>query len=250
MLTHERSHNQTALAAPHDTRDWSLPTAAITVAVGYVALAAALVVVGLVLVHLLAPVRHWDDHVNSWFAAHRHPGWDRLSEDGTFTANTLGVAVVAAAVSLFGLLRRWGRTAALLLVGLAVELSVFLTVNYTVARPRPAAPHLGSTPSTYSFPSGHVAATFVLYGGIAVLVAARTRHPLARAAAWVLAAVVVTWVAFSRVYEAQHHPTDVMAGLAMGIGALSIAVLAVRPAGPRTVTHLEDRDLSAGEVAR
>lgn len=248
MLTHERSHHQPALAGPHHARDWSWRSAAITIVVGYVALAAALVVVGLVLVHLLAPVRHWDDHVNSWFAAHRHPRWDRLSKDGTFVANTLGVVVVAAVVSLFGLLRRWGRTAALLLVGLAVELSVFLTVNYTVARPRPAAPHLGSTPSTYSFPSGHVAATFVLYGGIAVLVAARTRHPLARAAAWLLAAVFVTWVAFSRVYEAQHHPTDVMAGLAMGIGALIIAVLAVRPAGPRASTRPEDS--SPEEVVR
>lgn len=249
MLTHERSHQQSALALPRDARDWSWRSAAITVVVGYVALTAALVVIGLVLVHLLAPVRHWDDHVNSWFAAHRHPGSDRLSKDGTFVANTLGVAVVAAVVSLFGLLRRWGRTAALLLVGLAVELSVFLTVNYTVARPRPSAPHLGSTPSTYSFPSGHVAATFVLYGGIAVLVAARTRHPLARVAAWLLAAVFVSWVAFSRVYEAQHHPTDVMAGLAMGIGALTIAVLAVRPGGPRASRQPEDRAVD-GEVAR
>lgn len=225
-------------------------SAAITVVIGYLALAAALVVVGLVLVHLLAPVRHWDDHVNSWFAAHRHPRWDRVSKDGTFVANTLGVVVVAAIVTVFGLLRRWGRTAALLVVGLALELSVFLTVNYTVARPRPVAPHLGSTPSTYSFPSGHVAATFVLYGGIAVLVAARTRHPLGRAAAWLLAAVCVTWVAFSRVYEAQHHPTDVLAGFAMGIGALSVAVLAVRPSGPQAIVRPEDRAPVDTEVVR
>src|SRR5580704_13204744 len=50
---------------------WSLAEAGVTIAVGYLALSAALIVVGLILVHLLAPVRHWDDHVNAWFAAHR-----------------------------------------------------------------------------------------------------------------------------------------------------------------------------------
>ena len=106
--------------------------------------------------------------------------------------------------------------------------ATFLTVNYVVARPRPSAPHLGSTPSTYSFPSGHVAATFVLYGGIAVLVAIRTRAIWARAVARAAAAVLTSWVAFARMYEAQHHPTDVMAGLVMGVAALTAVVLALR----------------------
>jgi undecaprenyl-diphosphatase len=141
----------------------------------------------------------------------------------------MGVVVVAAVVTVVALLRRWGRMAGLLACGLVLEIAVFLTVNYTVARPRPTAPHLGSTPSTYSFPSGHVAATFVLYGGIAVLVASRTRVPWARLLAWLIAAVFVGWVAFSRVYEAQHHPTDVVAGLCLGIGVLGAAALALSP---------------------
>ena len=160
--------------------DWSVLTAVATIVLAYVALSAVLIGAGLVLVHLLAPVRHWDDHVNSWFAARRTPTWNRISKGGTFLANTLGVVTVAVVVTAFALVRRWGRAAALLACGLGLELATFLTVNYGVARPRPSAPHLGPTPSTYSFPSGHVAATFVLYGGIAVLVATRTRAPVAR----------------------------------------------------------------------
>ena len=45
----------------------------------------------------------------------------------------------------------------------------------------------------------------------------------------VIAVMAVGWVAFSRIYEAQHHPTDVFAGLCMGVGALGTTVLAIRP---------------------
>jgi membrane-associated phospholipid phosphatase len=54
----------------------------------------------------------------------------------------------------------------------------------------------------------------------------------ARLLAWVIAAVLTGWVAFSRVYEAQHHPTDVFAGLCLGMGVLGAAVLAIRPLRP------------------
>ncbi len=204
--------------------------AGLTLVAAYVVLSASLIIIGLVLTHYLAPVRHWDDHVNAWLAAHRTPDWTRAGKDGTFLANTLGVVVVAVAATLVAIACRCGRASALVLTGLAVELAVFLTVNYTVRRPRPTAPHVGATPSTYSFPSGNVAATLVLYGGVAVLVASRTRATWARVTSWVVAAGVVTWVGFSRVYEAEHHPTDVMAGLLLGAGALSAAVLAVRMA--------------------
>lgn len=201
---------------------------AVTVAIAYVVLSVALVG-GALVVSQLFPVVKWDDAVSSWFAARRTPGWDSVSRAGTTVANTLGVVAIASVVTVIAAVRHLGRVAVLLVVGLALELALFLTVNYAVARPRPDAPHLGSTPSTFSFPSGHAAATLVLYGGIAVLVASRTRSPWARLAACLVALVLTSWVAFSRLYSAQHHPTDVLAGLVMGVGALGAAVLAVRP---------------------
>jgi undecaprenyl-diphosphatase len=181
--------------------------------------AAVLAGAGLLLVHV-GPVTRWDDRVNSWFASHRTPAWNNISYWGTYLANTLGIVVVAAVATAGLLLRRWGRQAFMLACALAVELTVFLTVNYSVGRPRPSVPHLGSTPSTYSFPSGHCAATLVLYGGIAVLVWSRTRSLVSRAVTAVGAVLFPLWVAFSRVYRGQHHPTDVFAGLCMGLAVL------------------------------
>ena len=134
------------------------------VAVCYVGLALLLIGSGLAVTHLMVHGRigHWDDHVNSWFAVHRSSTWDRISGDLTLLADTLGVVVVGAAVTVLLVVGRWGHRAVLLLIGLGVELSVFLSTTYLVGRPRPHVVHLGSTPSTFSWPSGHSAATFVL----------------------------------------------------------------------------------------
>jgi membrane-associated phospholipid phosphatase len=204
-----------------------------TVAVCYLFLAVTLIGSGLVFTHLLAHGRvgHWDDHVNTWFANHRSKTWTSISADLTLVADTLGVAVVAAMVTVVLLVRRWGRFALLLVMGLAIELAVFLSTTYLVARPRPHVPHLGSTPSTFSWPSGHAAATLVLYGGIALLVMMATPKRFPRMVAWIVAVALTSAVAVSRIYRGEHHPTDTMAGVVLGVGALWAAVLVIRTWG-------------------
>jgi undecaprenyl-diphosphatase len=205
---------------------------------GYLILAATLIGAGLGVTHLLGHgvVGHWDEHVNDWFAAHRTGTWNRVSAGFTALANTIEVVAVAAVITVVLLIRRWGRFALLLVIGLAIELAVFLSANYLVARPRPSAPHLGSTPSTFSWPSGHTAATLVLYGGIALLVMRATPRRFPRVAAWVIALALTVGVAMSRIYRGEHHPTDTMAGVALGLGALWVAGCAIR-AGQYSPRH-------------
>jgi membrane-associated phospholipid phosphatase len=205
----------------------------------YLVLTAVLVASGLLATHVLAhgPVGHWDDHVSSWFVGHRESTLNRLSGDATFMANTLGIVVVAAVVTVVPLVLGWRRRALLIVIGLAVELSVFLSSNYLVARPRPPVNRLGSTPSTYSWPSGHVAATFVLYGSIAVLVMYCTRRRLLHALAWLVAVGLTTAVALSRIYRGEHHVTDAVAGVVLGFGAVWAATIAIRAADAAHAAH-------------
>ena len=58
-------------------------------------------------------------------------------------------------------------------------------------RPRPL-PFFGlTTPTSYSFPSGHALAAFCFYGALAALVTARLRSPLLRVLVWASAAAVI-----------------------------------------------------------
>lgn len=82
-----------------------------------------------------------------------------------------------------------------------------------VARPRPYTQIPGLTalipaPSDYSFPSGHTTASFACAG-----VYLQTLPRKYGAAALILA----TSIAFSRLYVGVHYPTDVFAGLLIGL---------------------------------
>jgi undecaprenyl-diphosphatase len=189
-----------------------------------------LVALGLLLTHVFehGSIGVWDHHVSQWFDRHRTNGWNRITGDVTDVADTFEVAGVAAVVTIALLIRRWGRRAFLLVAGLAIELSVFLAANKIVARPRPPVSHLGGTPSTYSFPSGHTAATVVLWGGIALIVMVATNRRWPRIVMWILAVVLTIAVGLSRVYRGEHYPTDVMAGLVLGIGSLAAGVYIIR----------------------
>jgi len=206
---------------------------AIAVVTSFVVVGVVLVGLGLLITHILehGSIGVWDHHVIQWFDKHRSARWNRITGDVTDIADTFEVAGVAVVVTIWLLVRRWGRQAFFLVAGLVIELSVFLASNKIVDRPRPAVSHLGGTPSTFSFPSGHTAATVVLYGGITVIIMVATTRWWPRVVMWILAVVLTIAVSLSRVYRGEHYPTDVLAGLLLGIGSLMAGVFIIRVAG-------------------
>lgn len=227
---------------------------AIATIISFVVLALIMAGLGLLITHVLAhgPVGAWDRHVSRWFDRQRVRPLNRSSGDATNIADTFEVAGVAAVITIFLLIRKWGRRAFVLVAGLVIELSVFLVVNAIVKRPRPTVHHLGGTPSTYGFPSGHTAATVVLYGGVAMLVMVATTRRVPRVAAWILAVVLTVCVALSRVYRGEHYPTDVMSGFLLGVGSLASAVFILRVAGAARSDRLRDdkQRRSSGTLSR
>ena len=84
-------------------------------------------------------------------------------------------------------------------------------------RARPV-PFFGlSTPTSYSFPSGHSLASFCFYGALAALVTARLRSRALRVTVWAGAALVIVAVGFSRLYLGVHYASDVFFGMLNGL---------------------------------
>ena len=67
---------------------------------------------------------------------------------------------------------------------------------------------LGSMPTDFSFPSGHTGSAFAVATVMLLCMPARYG---------VTAVVVSALIAFSRLYNAAHYPTDVLTGMAIGI---------------------------------
>ena len=219
--------------------------------VGYLALAVIMLGLGLTLIHALqSTVGRWDESAVNWLADRRTAGWNRVTGDATFLVNTLpaiGIALVITVV--LSILHRW-RMALLVVVALALELVVFLSVTWIVARPRPDVHRLNSAPSTGSFPSGHTAAATVLFVGLALGLSTRIRSTVVRVILFIVAGMAVALVAFGRVYRGLHNPSDVIVGAVLGIACLTVAALVVRAAYEPREESLKTTDETRDSLAR
>jgi len=201
--------------------------------VGLVVLAAVMIGLGLILMHVLVPagVGRWDNSVNAWFVRQRTATlntWTFWGSEAAMTETVVGLGLIVAII--LGSARRW-RELQFLVTAVAVEASAFLLTTLVVQRSRPPVHRLDPSPATSSFPSGHVAAGMALYYGLAILLSAHIRNVALKTLIWIVAIALPFVIALSRVYRGMHHPTDVIASLiVLGPGALIVALLAARSA--------------------
>jgi membrane-associated phospholipid phosphatase len=136
--------------------------------------------------------------------------------------STVAVSCYSALVAVaLALRRRWRRlTLVIVAIGGGLALNVLMKLAFHRARPVFDDPLL--TLSSYSFPSGHVAGSTILYGLAVLWLFERTRRRSARAFAVIGAALMIALVAFSRMYLGVHYLSDVGAAFAEGVAWLSI----------------------------
>ncbi len=99
-----------------------------------------------------------------------------------------------------------------------------------VPRERPDVKRLEDLPADASCPSGHTAASLAVYAGLVLLLTTRVKDAGHGSSLWALAAILPLFVAFSRIYQGMHHPLDVMSGLLIGAGAITVLLFACRSA--------------------
>jgi undecaprenyl-diphosphatase len=197
---------------------------------GYVVMTMILVALGLLLTKVLldGPVGRWDHALDRWFFVQREATLDTITEWGSRLGDTVAVVGIAAvAVLLLAIGRHWAHIS--FLVGaLVIEVTTFVTTTFVIDRERPTVPHLDPGPPTSSYPSGHAAASIVLYVGLALIITSLVRSKLVRAVVWIVAIALPIFVALSRLYRGMHHPTDVIGSVIGAFGCLAFAFLATR----------------------
>ncbi len=145
---------------------------------------------------------------------------------------------VVGALATFGfLLRRRQRAALLVAIALMGAGLIDSSLKLLYARGRPAAFFSDyPSPTSYSFPSGHTLFATTFFGGLAVLLWPRLRHPVARALVCLVASGFIVLIGFSRIYLGVHYPSDVLGGLAAG--TVWVGTIAV---GDRIASHWRAR---------
>jgi undecaprenyl-diphosphatase len=168
----------------------------------------------------------WDDELAKIIRSHPNKALDRY-----FTVfRLLGKepTTFSLAVLTFGFLFKRKQIAAAWAVVLAVGGSWLINqiLKRTMKRPRPLSLNtLRRHANTYSFPSAHANLAMCYYGFLAWLGLKFFKNPLARAIWALLMLYFILMIGVSRVYDKEHHPTDVLSSYAIGGVWLTILLI-------------------------
>jgi undecaprenyl-diphosphatase len=203
---------------------------------GFVALAAVSVLLALFIVHVVvAPggldLGGADEWLPERLAAHRTGFLTTLSEIGTEAGGSPVLPIIVGVIGIVcALMKRWAIAAFAVFV-LTAESATYKVTSLIVPRDRPSVKRLEDLPVDASYPSGHTAASVAVYAGLVLLITSGITGSVRKALLWTGAVLMVTFVAFSRMYRGMHHPLDVLGGLTIGIGAILLLIFACRVAG-------------------
>jgi undecaprenyl-diphosphatase len=166
----------------------------------------------------------FDNAVLRWLGAHRVANLDAVMLDITSLGTSSVVAMVVGVAALFLWLNQHKHSAILLFVATfgGVILNNLLKLGFE--RPRPEVIPWVTTAAFYSFPSGHAMSATIVYSTVAYLAARLQRTRAARLAISLVATIVVALVCLSRLYLGVHYPSDVLAGVIIGLAWASFCM--------------------------
>jgi undecaprenyl-diphosphatase len=144
-------------------------------------------------------------------------------------------------------------SAFLLLVASAGGLILNTILKSSFDRPRPRLFEWVTNPSSSSFPSGHAMGSAIVYFTVAYLIARLEKRRWTRALTIVTALLLVLLISLSRLYLGVHYPSDVLAGMVIGLawaGFCLAGLEAVRVFGLRFRPRVLEEEMDLSQLER
>lgn len=159
----------------------------------------------------------FDESVIRWVSAHHSPVLDAVMLEITALGTGIVVLMVITVAALFLVLTQHRYSAILLLASTFGGLVLNTVLKLGFNRPRPSLLVPAIHTLTSSFPSGHAMSAAIVYSTVAYLAARLNRHQWARWLVMTAAMMLIALISFSRIYLGVHYPSDVIAGVAIGL---------------------------------
>ena len=159
----------------------------------------------------------FDNAVMQWVGRHQYPMLQSFMLEITALATSSVVTAIVVISGMFLWLNHHKHSAILLGAATLGALLLNQLLKSGVDRPRPMIFQWGTRAMSSSFPSGHAMSASVVYFTVAYLAARLQRNAQARMLTMMLAALIVVMISVSRVYLGVHYPSDVLAGVTIGL---------------------------------
>jgi undecaprenyl-diphosphatase len=184
----------------------------------------------------------FDNASMRFMGEHQVPWIGNMMVEVTMLGTGVVVAMIIAVSALFLWLYDFRNSATLLLVTTLGGMLLNSVLKVGFDRPRPQFFEWGTHAMTSSFPSGHAMSAAIVYPTVAYLAARLQKTHLARISTMLAAALLVVLIGLSRVYLGVHYPSDVIAGVVVGLAwsafcmtTLEVAQLYAKRNAPKMV---------------
>ena len=161
--------------------------------------------------------QEFDVAVLRWMQQHQTALLERLMLEVTMLGTWIVVLSIVGVASLFLWLTQHKYSALLLLVATAGGIGLNNILKIGFSRPRPQVFEWGTHVYSSSFPSGHAMSSAVVFITVAYLAARLQKTHVARLITLATAGFIVASISFSRMYLGVHYPSDVLAGVIIGL---------------------------------
>jgi undecaprenyl-diphosphatase len=159
----------------------------------------------------------FDDAAMKFMGSHQVPWISNMMVEVTTLGTGIVVAMIIAVSALFLWLYDYKNSATLLLVTTIGGLLLNNVLKLGFDRPRPQFFDWGTHVMSSSFPSGHAMSAAIVYPTVAYLAARLQKSGWWRLVTMLVAAFLVLLICMSRVYLGVHYPSDVLAGVVVGL---------------------------------
>ena len=173
-----------------------------------------------------------DTQFAQWLHAHNTPAVTNFLLVITQLHDPITISFMVALLALYLIWKKWWYGVWCVLLVVPGGMLLNLLIKQQFQRTRPSFEHPLVMLTTYSFPSGHVAATTLFYGVLAALLIYQntTQKPAWKRTACILLITfaMIMLVAFSRLYLGAHYLSDVLAAFLEAIVWLTFCLTVIQ----------------------
>jgi len=162
--------------------------------------------------------------VLQWLGAHHTKLLTAAAVELTYLGTGTVVLTIVGVAALFLWHTEHKHSARLLLAAVAGNILLNGALKLVFHRPRPSVFAWQTAAVSSSFPSGHAMSATVCYGTVAYLVARLQKHHWSRVLTLTGAILLILLVCATRLYLGVHYPSDVVAGILVGLAWASFCM--------------------------